>query len=890
MRSVIISIIVLLMVIGSHSSLSQLQIVSSVAGQGIQQTDEAASVFTAEMRQLLQNRAASEMVSVVVILKERADLSGIRDRTRRVRLRRVIEALRLRADSSQRALRRLLQTRRDEGKVSAVQPFWVINGLAVTATRAVIEELAALPIVARISPDATIFAPAMGSQQSGGAPEPNISLVNAPALWALGVRGQGIVVANLDTGVDLSHPDLATKWRGGANSWFDPTGQHLTPADVAGASSGHGTWTMGVMVGGGAGGTIIGVAPDAQWIAAKIFNNQGSATVAGIHAALQWLLDPDGDPNTDDAPQVVNNSWTFQNPGCNLEFQLDLQALRAAGITPIFAAGNGGPSSGTSYSPANYPEALAVGAINNNNAIYNNSSRGPAACGEAPSIYPELVAPGVNVKTTNLYGLYTSQTGTSLAAPHVTGALALLLSAYPDLMVEEQTSALLASASDLGDSGADNTFGFGRLDALAAYQRFTPINQPPGVDAGPDQTITLPAAAMLDGLVTDDGLPAPPALSVAWSQVNGPGAASFANPNAAATSVIFATAGSYTLRLTASDGALATSDDLLITVNPAPPPPAANLIFVSSDGNGKAGGVSYQDEDILVFDPATRAWSMFFDASRFGITGDIDAFEVLPNGDILFSLDALATLPGLGAVDDSDIVRLEAASGLFAWHLVGARVGLTADNEDVDALALAPDGRLVISTLGAFSAPGPSGSTITGDDKDLLIFTGTLGASGSGYWALHLKGSAIGLTDKNENVWGAWIDPANGALHFSTKGAFSASGTGGPLSGDNNDIAVCNPFAPTATCTLARFWDGAAVGFAKPLDDISIGPMPPVLFAASMQSDESDEEASPEEAGESATDDELADTAEDEAATDGGEASGDEAGAQRVLLPMITRE
>ena len=102
---------------------------------------------------------------------------------------------------------------------------------------------------------------------------------------------------------------------------------------------------MGVMVGGDAGGTSIGVAPDARWIAAKIFNDHGAATTAGIHLGFQWVLDPDSDPGTPDAPNVVNNSWTLSSPGCNLEFQLDLQNLRAAGILPVFAAGNAGRSS-----------------------------------------------------------------------------------------------------------------------------------------------------------------------------------------------------------------------------------------------------------------------------------------------------------------------------------------------------------------------------------------------------------------------------------------------------------------------------------------------------------------------------------------------------------------
>ena len=148
----------------------------------------------------------------------------------------------------------------------------------------------------------------------------------------------------------------------GPNSWFDPYGQHpTTPLDL----TGHGTATMGVMVGGDAGGTSIGMAPGATWIAARIFNDSGSGTATAIHAALQWVLDPDGNPATDDAPDVLNNSWAYGSLGCNLAFQLDLQALRATGILPVFAAGNFGPGTSTSVSPANYPESLAVGAVDN---------------------------------------------------------------------------------------------------------------------------------------------------------------------------------------------------------------------------------------------------------------------------------------------------------------------------------------------------------------------------------------------------------------------------------------------------------------------------------------------------------------------------------------------
>ena len=138
----------------------------------------------------------------------------------------------------------------------------------------------------------------------------------------------------------------------------------------------------------------------------KIFDDRGDATATAIHLGFQWLLDPDGDPSTPDAPHVVNNSWSIGNTDCDLAFQLDLQALRAADIVPVFSAGNTGPGDATSVSPANNPEAFAVGATGNVDQIWIDSARGPSACGELATFYPEMVAPGVDIRTTERYGLY----------------------------------------------------------------------------------------------------------------------------------------------------------------------------------------------------------------------------------------------------------------------------------------------------------------------------------------------------------------------------------------------------------------------------------------------------------------------------------------------------
>jgi subtilisin family serine protease len=417
-----------------------------------------------EVQRQLTNIQPGQMITVIVTLKDQFQpdtqaLPHIPDRAQVV-----IEGLRSHAQISQQSISAALETDRAQGQIARVIPFWIFNGLSVTASADVIQRLASRGDVLSITSDTTDIMPA--DSITLAAPADNLSAINVPALWNQGYYGQGVVVANMDTGVDLSHPDLSPRWRGGSDSWYDPYNQHpTTPTDL----NGHGTWTMGVMVAGDGSGSTLGVAPQAQWIAVKIFNDSGSATATAIHSGYQWLLDPDGNPATADAPQVVNNSWAYGSPGCNLEFQNDLLALRMVGILPVFAAGNYGPNSSTSVSPANYPEAFTVGAVDNSGVLQPSSSRGPSACGEVSTIYPEMVAPGASIPTTDLYSLYTQQSGTSLSAPHIAGGLALLLSAFPGISTESQAAALLTNALDLGLPGPDNDYGYGMIDVLAAY-------------------------------------------------------------------------------------------------------------------------------------------------------------------------------------------------------------------------------------------------------------------------------------------------------------------------------------------------------------------------------------------------------------------------------------
>jgi bacillopeptidase F len=379
--------------------------------------------------------------------------------------------------------------------VRKVTPLWISNRIAARVPAALVAELANRPGVESVRLDAEVRLPREVFPAEGGAsgtsvPEWNLDAVGAPVLWALGHRGAGVVVATMDSGADINHPDIGSKYRGGANSWFDPIGNSPAPNDALG----HGTWVMGVLVGGEAGGSAIGVAPDAQWISVKIFNNNRNATLGEVHQGFEWLLDPDGDPDTDDAPDIVNNSWYIQNTEnqCDLEFAEDIAALVQAGIAVVFSAGNTGPAPGSSVSPANNPGSLAVGAAGPGSeglVVADSSGRGPSACGGGT--YPRLVAPGAGLRTADLTlgGIipdpYVTVSGTSFAAPHVAGGLALLKSAFGNASAAELQAALEAGAADMGPIGPDNDSGYGLLDLPAAYDVLAE-GGPPSPDSEPD--------------------------------------------------------------------------------------------------------------------------------------------------------------------------------------------------------------------------------------------------------------------------------------------------------------------------------------------------------------------------------------------------------------------
>jgi subtilisin family serine protease len=358
-----------------------------------------------------------------------------------------------------------------------VRRFWLVNALGAQATPAEVRALADDPAVERVALDLPVrAAEAVGSEADvqatpfpdAGAGDWGLDAIGARSVWsAYGLTGAGVRVGSIDTGVNAAHPDLAGKVVG----WRDFVNGRPAPYD----DNGHGTHTVGTMVGGSAGGSPIGVAPGARVVVAKAMNANGVGAGSNLLAAAQWMTDPDGNPATADYPSVINGSWTTGDAN-DPWFRDMVRQWIALGIVPVFAAGNGGPGAGTVGSPASYPESVAVGAIDQSPALAAFSARGPIlwrdldGSGPAPGTVitkPDLVAPGVGI-TSSVGSGYLAYSGTSMASPHVAGVVALMRQAAPDLGALQVEDILRRTATPAaGDPGG---WGAGEVDAPAAVR------------------------------------------------------------------------------------------------------------------------------------------------------------------------------------------------------------------------------------------------------------------------------------------------------------------------------------------------------------------------------------------------------------------------------------
>ncbi|MBT8478604.1 MAG: S8 family serine peptidase, partial [Gemmatimonadetes bacterium] len=401
-------------------------------------------------------------------------------------------------------------TARAGSELQIRERLWVVPAVLAEASPAAIMALAADPSVVRIYLDERL--PVSLSPLGLSIADPSYTsqamlTIGADAVWDQGVTGEGTTIAFFDSGVDGSNAMVSSRWRGRSSdlraSWFDPFTRASAPQDPIGHGTQVAVAALGALATGDTlkfpDGTLIvasspidvvtGAAPRAEWIAARVFERFGSGDYTRrsvLLQAYQWALDPDGNPATPDAPDVINNSWGVFAGAANFDACNDIlydaiDAAEAAGIAVIFSSGNSGPAPGSVTPPGARDDpglrSMAVGATTGtpgNLAVADYSGRGPSQCGGG--LKPELVAPGrvpevraAGRAAARLTGFAVS--GTSFSVAQVSGALALVLQVRPSAAPEEAKRILLDTADDLGAGGPDNDSGYGLLNVPAAVQR-----------------------------------------------------------------------------------------------------------------------------------------------------------------------------------------------------------------------------------------------------------------------------------------------------------------------------------------------------------------------------------------------------------------------------------
>ncbi len=443
--------------------------VLSWASLGLFAAESDFKIDPALMRTLTADEEARAAFYVVFAQRPALDRAfRMTDRSARARF--VAQSLRATAGKSQAGVRGYLA-----GHQIEFTPFWIENRIFIPhGDLELARALARRPDVAAILPETAYALPPVRVDMAP-ASDWNVSKVRADQIWPIST-GAGIVVASIDTGVQYNHPALANQYRGKSGTgfshsgnWHDPTGLcGPTPCD----NTGHGTHTVGTMVGDGGAGNQIGIAPGAKWIACKGCAG-ASCYGSDLTACAQWILDPAGA----EPPDIVNNSWS--GAGGGFWYQEYVRNWVAAGIFPVFSAGNNGPACGSVGSPGDYPESFASGASDAADEVAGYSSRGPSAFG---GVKPDLTAPGTGIRSSFPYDSYVVLSGTSMASPHAAASAALVWSVAPAYRGNTGATAQLLRSTALvrttsetcggvpAGASPNNTYGSGLLDARAAVE------------------------------------------------------------------------------------------------------------------------------------------------------------------------------------------------------------------------------------------------------------------------------------------------------------------------------------------------------------------------------------------------------------------------------------
>ena len=466
--------------------------------------------------QVLAELEAGARVEVIVAFKEQADLSmAYRLRGKAAKGQFVYRQVSEVASRSQQRVKAFLFM-----KMQAFRSFAIVNALMTEVDLSVAKAIAEMEEVENLQPNpwTALDRPMLDLTPSSGGRgvvEWGVQRINADDVWALGFRGEGVTVGGQDTGYEWEHPTIIQQYRGydGTTAdhnyhWHDAIREinllHndsiVSPdnnpcgldANVPCDDNNHGTHTMGTMVGDDGGDNQIGVAPAANWIGCRNME-RGWGSPASYIECFDWFLAPTDltgeNANPEQAPHVINNSWSCPEiEGCNpLNFALmetAVEALRAAGVVVVVSAGNSGPNCNTVRTPAAiFAGSFSVGASRNNDTIANFSSRGSVTVDSSFRLKPNVVAPGVGVRSAIRNNGYATWNGTSMAGPHVAGAVALMISAAPQLAGEvdtieailQETAVPMLSNQDCspfpGMAIPNATYGYGRIDVLAAVER-----------------------------------------------------------------------------------------------------------------------------------------------------------------------------------------------------------------------------------------------------------------------------------------------------------------------------------------------------------------------------------------------------------------------------------
>ncbi len=447
-------------------------------------------------------------------------------------------------EKDQKDLMKFLEDEKSKNKVEKIKSIRIVNAVAARVTPEVLASLAERPDVWKVELDEVISivdGPELNSEEvEVSTPTQNVASANAwgvdkieaPAVWQQGIRGNGILVAVVDTGIDTTHPDLDDLDDNPSTNdpkvvgWIDYVNSNSSPYD----DHGHGTHVSGTISGTGAKGVNTGVAPGTKLIGAKVFDSSGSGYMSDCILAFEWAVN--------NKVQIISYSG---GGGHDWAFTETINNVVAAGVVPVIAAGNSGSESSTVNCPGDELNSFTVGATDSSDVIAYFSSRGPVTLDGQTYIKPDFSAPGVSVTSTVPGGGYEAWDGTSMATPQVSGTVALMLERNPALTPAQIKQKLESTAVDLGSAGKDNDYGSGRINAYKAI-----FGNPQKPVANFTSNVTS-GNAPLDVVFTDKSTGIP----TTWNWSFGDGINSTQqNPTHK-----YSKAGNYTVVLTASNSA-----------------------------------------------------------------------------------------------------------------------------------------------------------------------------------------------------------------------------------------------------------------------------------------------------------------------------------------------